>query len=124
MNFNFKAKKGESKNKYKNKKIEVDGIIFDSKKEAKRYTELKILEKAGKIRDLKLQPKFELIPTLRIEGYKTMPITVYKADFEYMEQETGKFIVEDVKGFKTDVYKLKKKMFLYRYSGVYEFREV
>lgn len=77
----------------------VDGIRFASTKEAKRYQELKLLVRAGKITDLKLQPTFELVQSLK-----------YRADFEYYDRATGKRVVEDVKGFKTAVYKSKRKM--------------
>lgn len=110
-------------NKYKNKKVKVDGINFDSMKEARRYKELKLLEMGGAITDLTLQPKFELIPTIRIKGHKTERVTYYIADFAYTEKKTGKKVVEDVKGFKTEVYKLKKKMFLYKYPE-FDFREI
>lgn len=89
------------KMKYRNKKTEVDGIIFDSKAESRRYCELKLLEKAGEITDLKLQPRFDCF-------INEKKICAYFADFEYYIGE--KRIVEDVKGFKTQVYRLKKKM--------------
>lgn len=101
--------------KYKNKKVVVDGIEFDSKKEAGRYKELKLLEKAGKIKDLELQKVFELIPSFKKNG-KTYRKTTYKADFSYFDITEGKYKVEDVKGFKTDVYKLKKKLFEYKFK--------
>lgn len=110
-------------NKYKNQKVTVDGIKFDSMKEARRYKELKLLERGGAITDLTLQPKFELIPTIKREGHKTERVTYYIADFAYTEKKTGKEVVEDVKGYKTKVYKLKKKMFLYKYPQ-YDFREI
>ena len=110
-------------NKYKNKKVMVDGIKFHSMKEARRYSELKLLERGGAITDLVLQPKFLLIPTIRREGYKTEEVTYYIADFAYTEKKTGKEVVEDVKGYKTKVYQLKKKLFLYKYPQ-YDFREV
>lgn len=100
----------------------VDGHPFDSKREARRYKELKLMERAGAIKDLELQPKFELIPTIRIES-ETLRKTVYKADFRYTDTKTGGVVVEDVKGFKTDVYKLKKKMLLHKYKDI-DFREV
>lgn len=96
--------------KYNNKKTIVDGIVFDSKKEAYRYEELKILEKANIIKNLARQVPFELIPKQRGER-----AVCYIADFVYIDTKTGNIIVEDVKGFKTDVYKLKRKLFKYRY---------
>lgn len=89
------------KNKYRAIKTTVDGITFDSKKEAARYEELKLLEKAGEIMYLTLQPRFDLI----VNGVKC---GFYKADFQYLA--IGKTVVEDVKGVKTPVYNLKKKM--------------
>ena len=116
--------------KYKAKKVTYDGITFDSRKEAKRYVELKLLERAGKIKDLELQKVFELTPTQweRIptgEFYKRgerkgqpkykeicleKSIT-YKADFYYLEN--GRQVVEDTKGFKTKDYIIKRKLMLY-----------
>lgn len=108
--------------KYRNKKVVVDGIEFDSKKEANRYKELKLLEKAGEIKDLELQKVFELIPSFKKNG-KTYRKTTYKADFSYFDTKEGKYIVEDVKGFKTDIYKLKKKLFEYKFKEL-ELKEV
>ncbi len=109
-------------NKYKNKKTIVDGIPFDSLKEARRYQELKLLVKGGVIKDLELQPVFEIIPKQKRNG-KTIKRAKYIADFKYTDIQRGIEVVEDVKGFKTDVYKLKKKMFLYKYPQ-YEFKEI
>ena len=89
------------KNKFNAKKTEIDGIVFASKAEAKRYTELKLLEKANVISDLRLQPKFDCV----VNGKK---ICTYRADFDYYEAD--KYVCEDVKGFKTPVYRLKKKL--------------
>lgn len=109
-------------NKYKNKKTVVDGIEFDSLKEARRYEELKLLAKGGVIKDLELQPVFELVPKQKHNG-KTIRKASYIADFKYTDIQSGITVVEDVKGFKTDVYKLKKKIFLYKYPQ-YEFKEI
>tara|TARA_R110002020_G_scaffold467655_1_gene691392 strand:- start:28299 stop:28607 length:309 start_codon:yes stop_codon:yes gene_type:complete len=89
------------RNKYKAIKTKVDDITFDSKKEARRYVQLKLMVKAGAISELKLQPRFDLI----INGCKC---GFYKADFDYIEN--GKRVIEDVKGMKTPVYNLKKKL--------------
>lgn len=91
------------KSKYRNKKTIIDGLTFDSIKESKRYLQLKIMFKAGLIYDLQMQVKFEII----IKGEK---ICTYAADFFYYDFKTDKKIVEDVKGFKTPVYNLKKKL--------------
>ena len=103
--------------KYHNKKTFIDGIKFDSKLEAERYEQLKILERAGVISDLELQPEYELIPSFRKKG-KTWRRTVYKADFRYILAEDDKTIIEDVKGsisVITDVFRLKQKLFEYKY---------
>ena len=97
-----------SKSKYRNVKVTVDGIKFDSKIEAKRYGELKLLERAGKIEDLTLQTKFKLIgqyaPLLTEKGRHM----AYIADFTYWDVETEKRVIEDVKGMKTPIYLIKK----------------
>ena len=90
-----------TRNKYGAKKTVVDGIKFDSKAEARRYGHLKLLERVGDISNLELQPKYELM----IKGIK---VGFYKADFRYMQD--GQLIVEDVKGMKTPIYNLKKKI--------------
>ena len=100
--------------KYHSKKAMVDGITFDSRKEANRYCELKLLEKAGKIKDLQLQYKFTLQPSFKKNG-KTIRAITYMADFVYFDLERIKNVVEDVKGYKTDVYQIKKKMFEYKF---------
>jgi len=89
------------RNKYGARKTIVDGITFDSKKEARRYSELKLLEKCGKIEDLELHPRFDFV----INGVKC---GFYKADFRYIEN--GFEIIEDVKGMRTPVYRIKKKL--------------
>ena len=99
--------------KYGNRKTVVDGIKFDSKLEAKRYSELKLLEKAGAIKGLELQPKFRLIPTFRKNG-KTYRGITYIADFAYYD-ENERYIVEDVKGYKTKEYQIKRKLFEYTF---------
>lgn len=107
--------------KYYNKKTIIDGIKFDSKAEARRYVELKFLLKAKKITKLELQPKFELQPKYtNNKGEKVRAIT-YKADFSYCQN--GKKIVEDVKGYETKEFKIKKKILEYIYKDI-DFRIV
>ena len=118
-------------NKYHNEKVVYDGIEFDSKREAKRYQQLKLMEKAGVICDLKMQVKRELIPAQYINGKCVERAVTYTSDFEYyvlkpLRQKTvmaepdamaiGQHIVEDAKGMRTDVYRLKKKLMLYKYG--------
>ena len=125
--------------KYGNKKITIDGIEFDSRKEAERYSELKLLERAGEIKDLELQKSFELIPAYYEEiptgefykagenkgqqKYKRVCIekaVTYKADFVYKEPCESLYsdckivtVVEDTKGFKTKEYIIKRKLMLH-----------
>ena len=101
--------------KYRAKKTEIDGIKFDSKKEAKRYIVLKALEGKGEIEKLMLQPRFLLQEGFRKNGKAYRKIE-YVADFMY--EQDGKLIIEDVKGIKTDVYKLKQKLFEKRYQDL------
>lgn len=101
--------------KYYSRKVIIDGIKFDSKKEGNRYLELKLLLKAGKIRDLELQKKFELQPKYKMNN-KTIRAIYYVADFVYFDVDKKEMIVEDTKGFRTEVYKLKKKLFEYKYG--------
>lgn len=98
-------------NKYHNTKITVDGHTFDSKKEARRYKELKYLEKLRMITDLKLQTVFELIPTQKRADGKTERAVSYRADFTYYDSD-GNYVVEDVKGVRTAEYKIKRKLML------------
>ena len=95
--------------KFGNKKTQVMGILFASKKEAERYLELKALQDAGWIKNLQLQERFLLIAAT--PGEKACS---YVADFSYYCQ--GEKIVEDVKGVKTPVYRIKKKLMLEKFG--------
>ena len=90
------------------KTVTSDGIKHDSRKEANRWCELKLLERAGKITNLQRQVKFELIPKQDLERACS-----YVADFVYYDVDANKMVVEDTKGVKTEVYKIKKKLMLY-----------
>lgn len=118
------------KNKYHSKKVEVGGIVFDSKKEAKRYSELLLLEKAGAITELQRQVKYILIPAQRefsMEVYTKgrnkgcfkpgkllEKECAYIADFVY--KEDGRIVVEDTKGFRTKDYIIKRKLMLHEHG--------
>ena len=115
--------------KYNNRKVVVDGITFDSKKEAQRYGELKLLQQAGKIRDLQLQARFELIPMQRepdsigprggvVHGRILERECCYFADFVYFDCEQNTTNVEDVKGQhkRLPEYVIKRKLMLWRYG--------
>lgn len=124
------------RSKYGNRKTVVDGIVFDSQKEAQRYRELLLLEKAGKISYLDRQTKFTLIPAQRepsTEMYKRgrnkgkpKPGKLlekecsYIADFAYFQGD--KYVVEDTKGVRTEAYKIKRKLMLERYG--FQIKEV
>lgn len=103
------------RNKYGAKKTTLlDGTSFDSQKEAHRYAELRILERARRITNLRRQVRYVLLPAQRDESGKVLEHEcAYIADFVYYDFALGREIVEDCKGYKTDVYKLKKKMLLY-----------
>lgn len=104
--------------KYRNRKRKVNGIEFDSMKEAARYEELLLLQRVGEISDLRLQPKYELQPKFK-RGKKTIRAIAYIADFEYREGD--KVIAEDVKGGKatqTQVFALKAKIFQFKYPDI------
>lgn len=103
------------KSKYHAAKTVVDGITFDSKREAKRYQELKLMERAGKIRGLRRQVRFELLPAFDAGGKHYRP-TSYVADFVYTDAKSGKEVVEDCKGYRTDTYRLKAKMFAHKFG--------
>lgn len=91
----------------------MDGITFDSKREADRYLVLKGMEEDRLIEDLRRQVRYELVPAFDVDGRHYRPV-YYVADFVYVED--GKEIVEDVKGMRTDVYRLKSKLFARRYG--------
>ena len=115
-----------SYSKYSNKKTVIDGIVFDSMREAERYTELKILEKAKEISELQLQVPFMLIEAQYAPDTVTKRGKVkkgkcleqackYFADFVY-KNTAGEMIVEDVKGKRTKEYIIKRKLMLERYG--------
>lgn len=112
--------------KYNSRKTSYNGELFDSKKEARRYAELVLMERAGVITDLRRQVKFELIPAQYEEYERISPKTgkrlksgkkcveqsvVYNADFVYMKD--GKQVVEDAKGMRTEKYIIKRKLMLW-----------
>ncbi len=96
--------------KYRAIRTEVDGIVFASKKEAARYSELKMLERSGYLKSIVLQPRYPLF----CDGVK---VCTYVADFGYMTKD-NKLVIEDVKGMKTAMYRLKAKMFHANYPGL------
>lgn len=102
--------------KYHNKKVIYKGIKFDSKKEMQRYKELELLESTDYICNLELQKKFLIQEGYtNAKGKKIRPI-YYIADFYYFDLLKDKWVVEDTKGVRTEVYKLKKKLFEYKYN--------
>jgi hypothetical protein len=109
----FKSKKKESK--YHNEPTYIDNTSFASKGEGHRYKDLKLKEKAGAISDIELQPCFELQPAFKQNGKKYRAI-FYKADFKY--KENGKIIIEDFKGFSDKVFRIKEKLFRYKYPDL------
>jgi len=110
----------KSKSKYKNKPVTVDNIRFPSVKEATRYKELTLLQKAGKITNLALQVPYILIPAqyAMVDGKKKCieRSVKYVADFVYYDTEAEQWIVEDTKGMRTKEYILKRKLMLHTYG--------
>ena len=104
------------KSKYNNRKIELDGYIFDSIAESRRYAELKLLERAGIISDLKVHTVYLLQKSFRTPEGKAVRAIKYECDFDYIEN--GITVVEDVKGVETAAFKLKHKMFLKMYPDI------
>lgn len=97
------ASGGAQRSKYGNRKVMIDGKVFDSGMEGDRYKQLKIMEQAGEIERLEEQVRFRCI-------VNDIKVCDYYADFRYYDRRTRAFVVEDVKGARTDVYKLKKKL--------------
>ena len=107
--------------KYHNRPVTIDGIRFDSQAEAARYGELKLLHQAGEIHKLRTHPRYTLLDAFEVKGVKYRAI-VYEGDFEYIEN--GQVVCEDVKGKRTAVFNLKKKLFIKRYGDSLDFRIV
>ncbi len=99
--------------KYNNQKIRVGGEVFDSKREYNRWCELRLLERSGIICNLQRQVKFRLIDSQKTSERTERPCD-YIADFVYYEK--GSRVVEDCKGMRTDVYKIKRKLMLEKYN--------
>lgn len=105
--------------KYGNRKITTTDGTFDSLKEARRWQELKLMQKAGEIKNLERQKKFLLIPKVKGKDGYSQRATYYIADFVYLEKYGDwqyRMIVEDTKGVRTEVYKLKKKLMYWRHG--------
>ena len=114
------ARTRQNRLKYGNRKCTLDGISFDSVKEMNRYCELKYMLLAGEIKDLEVHKPFELQPGFRNKDGKYIRPITYEADFVYIDTKTDKRIIEDVKSKATAndaIYKLKKKMMMYK--GLY-----
>lgn len=108
-------------NKFNARTVRLDGYTFQSRAEARRYGELRLLEMAGEIHDLKVHPRFVLLDAAKELGLRAVH---YTADFQYTEG--GRVIVEDVKGGSATItgeFKLRRQLFMRRYRGV-EFRIV
>lgn len=101
-------------NKYNARKTTIDGLTFDSQREATRWCELQILAAAGEVRDVRRQVPFELVPSFQRDGKLVRGIK-YVADFVYTDR-SGCQVIEDVKGVRTDVYRIKRKLLLATYK--------
>ena len=102
--------------KYGNRRVTLDGYAFDSLAESRRYQELCLLLAAGAICQLEVHPRYELIPKFKDSTGKSHRAIVYEGDFAYLEER--KVVVEDVKGHEVPVWKLKQKLFLYKYPEI------
>lgn len=107
------------KKKFYNVEVEADGHRFDSKKEFRRYGELKVLQKAGIIKDLRLQVPFELVPA-QPGGLRSERAVTYFADFVYYDNEKNKEVIEDAKGVITKDYRIKRALMKQRGLEVVE----
>jgi len=110
----------KKQSKYSNVKTSTDGITFSSKKEAKRYQDLRWLEKAGSIKDLKLQVKFEIYPRLTTEHGVIINKRSYIADFVYYDNQIKNYVIEDSKGYQTKEFRMKWRQMQQRYTD-YDF---
>lgn len=106
----------QKKSKYHALKVVIDGIKFDSRKEAQKYCELKLLKTTGKVVEIELQPEFILQEAYVRQGKKVRAIT-YRADFRVTYKD-GRVVVIDTKGFRTKEYLIKKKLLLARYTDI------
>ena len=97
--------------KYKSVPTQLDGITFHSRKEARRYADLQLLQRAGQIRDLEIQPRFVVAKGFSRNGRKYRE-RAYVADFRYFDEIKKRTVVEDVKGYRTQLYILKRHLFL------------
>ena len=104
--------------KYHNITTTIDGIRFDSRKEANRFYQLRLMERAGEISNLRRQVEYELIPAQKTPAGRAVRPVKYVADFVY--EDHGKTVVEDVKGVKTREFRIKSKLMLWRYGIVVE----
>lgn len=102
--------------KFSNTRPQVDGYMFDSKAEAERYVELKLMEAAGTIRELRVHPSFELQPAFTARGGRVRAIA-HEVDFAYVEGRSL-LVVEDVKGAETAEWRIKHKLFCFRYPQI------
>lgn len=103
------------RSKYGNRKVTRDGMTFDSVKEYRRYCELRLLERAGEVAELRRQVKFELLPSQRVDGKVVERPVTYIADFVYTDKD-GRQVVEDTKGVRTKEYIIKRKLLLHKYG--------
>lgn len=103
-----RAARRETRSKYGAKKTEVEGIVFASKREAAHYCEYRVRERIGEITDLELQPEYPITVISHIG--EVIQVGIYRADFRFREVASGERIVVDSKGFRTPVYRLKKKL--------------
>jgi hypothetical protein len=103
-------------NKYNSRRVTIDGYTFDSIRESERYGELKLMEKAHEISDLEIHPIIVLQRSFFYRGRKIRSVT-YEADFGYFSYIDGVFVYEDLKGFETQLFRLKWKLLMYQFRN-------
>lgn len=113
----------KSHGKYNNRKVHVDGYVLGSIDEYDRYCELKLMQRAGEIRDLRVHTRWELLAKFRRKDSVFQRAITYEDDFNYVETDTDNFVVEDVKGARTQVFRIKEKLFRANYPE-FDFRIV
>lgn len=111
-------------NKYSAKKTTVDGIMFDSKAEAERFEVLKVLQNSGEIGDITVHPIYVLVEGGQTASGVKLSSIKYEADFKYYDMKLKKYVIEDVKGFATPTYKIKRNLFLRQLPQGHIFMEI
>jgi hypothetical protein len=109
---------GKTKFGVAKKKVVIDGITFDSRAEAARYNQLQLLVRTGEISELQVHPEFILVDAFEHPAQGAIKQIAYRPDFKYRDMRSGRTVIEDVKGFRTPDFDIKRKLFLNRYRNL------